>query len=345
MKASYSNPMSSRRVDPLVQSHTDLFGHVPPQPAPVPAAPKAARRLTFSEDGRQLDVVFERSARARRIVIRVDPMAKTVVVVAPVLEPMATIERYVRSKIAWALAALDGLATSRAEDAIDIEHAGETLTIAYEPSARARRVALRVDPRTGHVKLIVPPRMSKEQALAFARQNAAWIAVRLKRRQEPVPFSDDAMIPLFGVPHRIRHRPDARGTVWIEGGEIHVAGGVEHVSRRVGDWLTKQLRDRLMPLVREKAARVDRSVAHVTLRDTATQWGSCAKSGVLSFSSRLVFAPPEVVDYVVAHEIAHLVHHNHGARFWALAEKLTSGDMMAGKAWLRRHGPSLMRYG
>ena len=271
MKASYSNPMSSRRVDPLVQSHTDLFG--------------------------------------------------------PTLSPSLPV------------------APARAANAVDIAYAGETLTIVYAPSARARRVALRVDPRSGQVKLVVPQRMSRERALAFAQQNAAWIAVRLKRRPVPVPFGDGAIIPLFDVPHRIRHRPDVRGTVWLESGEIHVAGGVEHVSRRVGDWLRARLRETVMPLVRDKAARVDRVVTHVMLRDTATQWGSCAKSGVLSFSSRLVFAPPEVVDYVVAHEIAHLVHHNHGARFWALAEKLTSGDMTAGKAWLRRHGPSLMRYG
>lgn len=338
--------MSSRRVDPLIKPQADLFGcALPPAPAPSPADPKRPRRLTFAEGGRQLDVQFERSARVRQTSIRVDPMARTVVVVAPVLEPMAAIEGFVRSKIAWALVALDGLATSRAADAVDIEHAGQTLTIAYEPSTRARRVTLRVDARTGHVKLIVPPRMSRESALAFARQHAAWIAARLKRRQAPVPFADGAIIPLFDVSHRIRHRPDARGTVWIEDGEIHVAGGVEHVSRRVSDWLTKQLREQLMPLVRDKAARIDRPVAHVTLRDTATQWGSCARSGVLCFSLRLALVPLEVVDYVVAHEIAHLVHHNHSARFWTLAEKLTSGDMAVCKAWLRRHGPSLMRYG
>jgi predicted metal-dependent hydrolase len=238
-------------------------------------------------------------------------------------------------------AALDG----RATDAVDIQHAGETLTISCEPSARARRVSLRVDPRTGHIKLVVPPRMSRERALEFARQHAAWIAVRLKRRHVPVPFADGATIPVFDVPHRIRHRPDVRGAVWIEQGEIHVAGGIEHMSRRVGDWLTARLREQVMPLVRDKAARVDRPVAHVTLRDTATQWGSCARSGVLCFSLRLAFAPPDVVDYVIAHEIAHLVHHNHGVRFWALAGKLTSGDMAVCKAWLRRHGQSLMRYG
>jgi hypothetical protein len=334
--------MRSRRVDPLLQSQVDLFGRVASTPAALPPGPT---HLTVVDGGRRLEVRFERSARARRIVIRVDPMAQSVTVVAPLAEPVESVERFVRGRIAWALAALRGVTTSRAADAIDIEHAGETLTIAYEPSARARRVALRVDTRTGHVKLVVPPRMSKERALDFARANAGWIAARLKRRQAPVPFADGAVIPYFDVPHRIRHRPDARGTVWLDNGEIHVAGGVEHISRRVGDWLAARLREHLAPLVRDKAARIERAVGHLSLRDTATQWGSCKKSGDLCFSLRLAFAPPEVVDYVAAHEIAHLVHHNHSARFWALAEKLTSGDMTTCKAWLRRHGQSLMRYG
>jgi predicted metal-dependent hydrolase len=310
----------------------------------LPAA-EPGERLSFTEGGRKLDVQLQRSARVKRTAIRVDPRAKTVIVVAPVLEPVAAIEGFVRGHIAWALAALENLAGNRASDAVDIEHAGETLTIAYEPSRRARRVALRVDARTGHVKLVVPPRMSRARALDFARQHAAWIAARLKRRLAPVPFADGATIPYFDMPHRIRHRPDARGTVWIENGEIHVAGGIEHVSRRVGDWLAAQLRAHIVPLARDKAARVDRHVGHVSLRDTATQWGSCTRSGDLCFSLRLAFAPRDVVDYVVAHEVAHLVHHNHSGRFWALAERLTAGDMAVCKAWLRRHGPALMRYG
>ncbi len=335
--------MSRQRVDPLLQPPADLFGHVPALPRASPL--QGPVRLTIADGGRSLDVELVRSARATRTVIRVDPMAKTVRVTAPALEPMEAIERFVRGRIAWALAALRGLATRRAADAVDIEHAGETLTIAWEPSPRARRVALRVDARTGHVKLVVPVRMSKERALDFARANAAWIAARLKRRQAPVPFADGSVIPFFDVPHRIRHRPDARGTVWIENGEIHVAGGADHVSRRVSDWLVARLRERLAPLAQEKAARIDKRVGYVSLRDTATQWGSCTRSGDLCFSVRLAFAPVEVVDYVVAHEIAHLVHHNHSARFWTLAQKLTSGDMATCKAWLRRHGQSLMRYG
>jgi predicted metal-dependent hydrolase len=333
--------MPTQRIDPVASLQSDLFGHVAPPSAPL----GIPERLTFTDRGRTLDALLERRSRVRRTSIRVDPISKSVVVVAPPLEPRASIERFVRDRLGWALAALDGLAASRAADTVELVHAGEMLAIMYEPSERARRVSLRVDSRTGHVKLVVPPRMSRERAVAFARQHAAWVAARLKRRNSPVPFADGAVIPVFDVPHRIRHQADSRGTVWVEGDEIHVAGGGGHVSRRVGDWLQAELRAHVMPLVRDKADRVGRPVIRVTLRDTATQWGSCARSGTLCFSLRLVFAPREVVDYVVAHEIAHLVHHNHSARFWMLAEKLTTGDMAACKTWLRRHGQSLMRYG
>ncbi|MCW5746223.1 MAG: M48 family metallopeptidase [Alphaproteobacteria bacterium] len=340
--------MSRSRVDPAVPLQADLFGNAVAVPSPPTVAPPPGdvpTHLVLFEAGQRLELLIERSARIKRSVMRVDAKARTVVIVAPPREPMASIERFARARIGWALAALQGLAGSRVTDAVDIEHAGQTLTIAYELSARARRVALRVDARTGHVKLVVPSRMSRQRALEFARQNAGWIAARLKRRLAPVPLVDGATIPVFGQPHRIRHRPDARGSAWLQDGEIHVAGAAPHVARRVGDWLSAQLRARIVPLAREKAARIDRRVAIVSLRDTATQWGSCAQSGRLCFSLRLAFAPPAVVDYVVAHEVAHLVHHNHGVRFWALARKLTDGDMAACKAWLRRHGPSLMRYG
>jgi predicted metal-dependent hydrolase len=264
---------------------------------------------------------------------RVDPLARLQADLFGVPPPP------VRPAVAPAAPAPAGDATVR------IPFAGGMLDILYVPSTRARRCALRVDARTGGVKLIVPPRMARARALDFARENAAWIALRLERRPVPVPYADGAVIPLFGVPHRIRHRPESRGTVWIEAGEIHVAGDARHVARRVRDWLDAQLRAHLAPLARAKAVRVGRRVGHVSLRDTATQWGSCARSGDLCFSLRLVFAPPAVVDYVVAHEVAHLVHHNHGARFWALAATLTGGDMETSKAWLRRHGLALMRFG
>jgi predicted metal-dependent hydrolase len=228
---------------------------------------------------------------------------------------------------------------------LTIAHAGDTLPVTFVRSRRARRVSLRVDPMGRRIVLTAPLRMPRDVALQFARTQAGWIAARLRRLPSPRPFADGAEVPLFGEPHRIRHRGDARGTVWREGAEIHVAGRPEHLPRRLRDWLAGELRRRLVPLVHAKAARVERPVKRITLRDGRSRWGSCGPDGSLSFSWRLVFAPPEVLDYLVAHEVAHLVHLNHGPRFWALARRLTDGPLEPPHAWLKKNGEILLQYG
>jgi predicted metal-dependent hydrolase len=226
-----------------------------------------------------------------------------------------------------------------------IDHAGASLPVTFLRSARARRVSLRVDPAHRRIVLTVPMRMSQAVALEFARRQAGWIAARLKRLPERRPFVDGAEVPLFGAPHFIRHRPDARGTVWIEGAEIHVAGRPEHLPRRLRDWLVAEMRRRLTPMVHAKALRVQRPVKRITLRDNRSRWGSCGPDGSLTFSWRLVFAPAVVVDYLVAHEVAHLVHLNHGPRFWSLARELCEGSMDEAHAWLKQHSQTLLQYG
>jgi len=228
---------------------------------------------------------------------------------------------------------------------LTIAHAGETLPVTFVRNARARRASLRVDPANRRIVLTAPLRMARGTAVGFAEAQAGWIAARLGRLPERRPFVDGAEIPLFGVPHRVRHRPDARGTVWREDGEIHVAGRAEHLPRRLRDWLTAELRERLVPLVQAKAARAERSVKRITVRDTRSRWGSCGPDAAMSFSWRLVFAPPEVLDYLAAHEAAHLVHLNHGPRFWALARALCDGPIEGPQAWLKKNGETLLQYG
>ena len=224
-------------------------------------------------------------------------------------------------------------------------HAGDTLPVTFVRSARARRASLRVDPARRRIVLTAPLRMARATAVSFAEQQAAWIAARLKRLPARRPFEHGAELPVFGTPHRVRHRPDARGAVWIEGNEIHVAGRAEHLPRRLRDWLTAEMKKRLALLVEAKARRIERSARRITVRDSRSRWGSCGPDGSLSFSWRLVFAPPEVLDYLVAHEVAHLVHMNHGARFWALAESLCDGPMAPPQAWLKANGETLLQYG
>jgi predicted metal-dependent hydrolase len=215
-------------------------------------------------------------------------------------------------------------------------------------SARARRLALRIDAGLGAVELVLPGRLGLAAGLEFLAARRGWVAARLAVLPERIPFRDGAEIPLLGVPHRIRHLGE-RGAagqriVGIADGEIRVLGGTEHIGRRVRDHLKELARQECQRRARELAAQLERRVARVSVRDTTSRWGSCTASGNLAFSWRLVLAPVAVLDYVVAHEVAHLVEMNHGVRFWRLVGRL-SPDWERQRAWLRRNRTRLLRYG
>jgi predicted metal-dependent hydrolase len=217
--------------------------------------------------------------------------------------------------------------------------------VAIRVSQRARRVSLRIDAAARGVELVVPRRMSTLPALRFLSEHRGWIAARLATLPAPVPFADGATIPLFGLPYRIRHT-DQRGAppVVIGDGEIRVRGDPAHLPRRVRDQLVLVARREFALRARAVAARIGKTVARVSVRDTRSRWGSCSSRGSLSFSWRLVFAPDAVIDYVVAHEVAHLVEMNHGPRFWRLVASLVP-DMDTSRAWLKRHRARLLSYG
>jgi predicted metal-dependent hydrolase len=136
-----------------------------------------------------------------------------------------------------------------------------------------------------------------------------------------------------------------RGRIRREGGNLIIPGEPEHLARRVADWLKAEARRVIADRVRAKAARAGLKFSSIAVRDTTTRWGSCTCDGCLSFSWRLFLAPDYVLDYVVAHEVAHLRHLDHGTRFWKLTAQLTDGDVELAKAWLNGHGQDLLRYG
>lgn len=226
---------------------------------------------------------------------------------------------------------------------------GTEFSLPTRRSARARRMLLRVDPARGGPELVLPAGVAPEVAADFARRHLGWLRLRLARLPERIGFADGAVIPVLGVPHRIRHRPDQRGGAWRlldpdGSAELHAAGLAEHLGRRVTDFLKAEARKAIAPRARAYAAALGRPLGRITVRDTASRWGSCSARGDLSFSWRLVLAPEPVLDYVVAHEAAHLVEMNHSARFWRLVERLRPG-YEAERAWLKRHGGRLHAYG
>ncbi|KAA5603483.1 M48 family metallopeptidase [Roseospira marina] len=223
---------------------------------------------------------------------------------------------------------------------------GRAVPLEVRVNPRARRVALKVDGAAGRVILVLPHRRDEKAARRFLGDRTAWLAEALNRLPPPVALADGAEVPIGGVPHPIRHCPDARRGVWLEDdGTLCVSGQAEHLPRRVQDWLKARARTVLTERVAAHAARLGVTPGRITLRDTRSRWGSCAPSGALNFSWRLVMAPEWVLDYVAAHEVAHLRELNHSPAFWAHVETLVPGAREPARAWLREHGTALQRVG
>ncbi|ROP90528.1 hypothetical protein EDC65_2378 [Stella humosa] len=226
---------------------------------------------------------------------------------------------------------------------------GMELAVRLKVHPRACRIVLRVDPQDASIDLVVPRGVRLAEAVAFARSKGEWIRRRIEALPPKVPFVDGNVIPVLGCDRRIRHRglrcAEARGAVWTEEpGELHVVGEDAHLPRRIADWLKLQAREDFARRARLFAETTGQEVRRVVVRDTRSRWGSCAVDGTLSFSWRLVHAPAFVIDYVVAHEVAHLTEMNHGRHFWAVVDRLVP-DSGRPRAWLRVKGGSLLRFG
>ena len=221
---------------------------------------------------------------------------------------------------------------------------GREVPLTVRRNPRARRLTLRLDQASGAAQLSLPRGVALAEGLDFARSRTDWILAQLDSLPPRVPFMEGARVPYLGEPYLIRCAPWARRGVWREAGSIWVSGFAEHLSRRVTDHLRQEARRELSGRARDKAAGIGRRVSRVSIRDTRSRWGSCSSDGELNFSWRLILAPEAVLDYVVAHEVAHLVHLNHGPRFWALVATLT-GEVAGPRRWLRENGGALLRYG
>ncbi|WP_093158198.1 M48 family metallopeptidase [Aliiruegeria lutimaris] len=208
-------------------------------------------------------------------------------------------------------------------------------------SARARRYSLRVSRLDGRVTLTMPKSASPARALEFAREKAAWIRTRLADRPSEVLADFGASLPVDG--RQMRIEAGSRNLLDMEGGRIVVSQRSKSAPAAVLALLRALARDRLVAASDHFAEGLGRDYSRITLRDTCSRWGSCSSAGALMYSWRLILAPPEVLRYVAAHEVAHLAEMNHGPRFWAQVERLYPG-YQAHRVWLRSHGETLHRY-
>jgi predicted metal-dependent hydrolase len=223
----------------------------------------------------------------------------------------------------------------------------EVVAITVKVSARSRSYRLSL-PHGGQPLLTVPRSGRWPEAKAFLERHADWLAERLEASVKPVAFVRGAIVPLRGVNHRIVPTGRVRGIVEVGEHEgeyaLLVPGAPEHRARRLIDWLKIEAERDLARRCALHAANLGVSVKSISMRSQATRWGSCSSTGKLNFNWRLILAPPYVLDYVAAHEVAHLVEMNHSQAFWDTVES-TLPSMERGREWLRSHGRELMVYG
>jgi hypothetical protein len=252
-------------------------------------------------------------------------------------------------------------------ETIEVKLRGLSVPILVRRSSRARRFSLQINEAQHGAVLTMPAYSSFAEADEFLSHHLDWLKDRVAGLASPVPFTQGAVVPLRGFAHVLHFAGSVRrrGVVWIEEAEdtkaapawpggarvplkrlprLCVTGEHEHAPRRLLDWLKRQAHQDLKTRVTVHAKRLRLTPSRIFVRDQTTRWGSCSTTGALSFSWRLVLAPPFVLDYLAGHEVAHLGQMNHGPRFWALVTRAMPRHGQA-QEWLHKHGASLHRYG
>jgi predicted metal-dependent hydrolase len=224
---------------------------------------------------------------------------------------------------------------------------GKRVVVTLKTNPRARRYIVKVNPSTGEVSVVAPDSRSLDRALAFARHERDWIATRLAGIPRRVPLKFGKHILYRGRRHEVRYGGRNRKSVWTDGKRkrrfIRVSRRGAEGEIALRNWLKREARTQIAKRVVIYAEQLRVRPERITIRDTTSRWGSCSSTRHLSFSWRLILAPPRVFSYVIAHEVAHLRALSHSKRFWAIVEELV-GNSENSQAWLNRNGAFLHRY-
>lgn len=229
-----------------------------------------------------------------------------------------------------------------------IEVAGRSLPLKIARNARAKRLTLRILPGARGLKVTVPPHVMQSEIDDFLSRNMGWIQSKLELVPDKPMLRAGVKVPIRGVNHLIVHRKGRGVTHTLMGGDgaaqLIVFGDPKFLTRRVADFLKKEAKREIEALVAHHSAKVGRKAKSIAYRDTTSRWGSCTSDGKLSFSWRIMMAPPAVINYLVAHEVAHLKEMNHSKKFWDLCAELCP-DTDRCKKWLKRNGNKLQAIG
>ncbi len=228
----------------------------------------------------------------------------------------------------------------------EINIGGRAAPLIARVNRRAKRLILKVDPTAGEILVTAPSKRALPEAIAFARSSAGWIAAQLDDSLLARPFEPGGQALFRGVAHLIVHDQQSRRPVEIreEPPRLIVGGDGVHLNRRIVDWMKREARKNLADAVARYCAELDVKRRSISIRDPSSRWGSCSSDGRLSFSWRLIMAPPWVLDYVAAHECVHLIHMHHGPAFWRQVKAL-GVNARAAEDWFDTHGARLFAYG
>ena len=226
---------------------------------------------------------------------------------------------------------------------------GRKVGVIVQSHPTSRKLSLRLVPGEDTVKVVSPTNCPLPEIIDFITRQKNWIADRLDQQPIKKNYRAGDSIPILGRDHKIiridpvKNTRTTKGTAWLESEQLFIKSHPEHLPRRVKDFLKKEVRFEINLRAQEKAASINKKITAIRIKDTSSRWGSCSTQGNLNFSWRLIFAPEQVLDYVVAHEVAHLEHMNHSALFWALVDELTTTRNWSQK-WLKLNGSQLLAY-
>lgn len=210
-------------------------------------------------------------------------------------------------------------------------------------SPRIGKLILRIDSKERLPVLSVPHFCSQRRAVKFVNENMDWILQSLAKLPEIKKFSDGETISLFGQNITISHRPQEKGGVWIENDLLCVSGDSQFLHRRIRDYIRRRAKDEFYMRSKKLAEQIGCTLNGVVIKDTKSRWGSCSSLNNINYSWRIALAPNFVIDYLMAHEVSHLLHQDHSESFWKCVAKLCP-EWSKGNSWLRRNGKTLYAY-
>ena len=207
--------------------------------------------------------------------------------------------------------------------------------IHLEKSTRAKHILLKQNPK-GEIVLICPRLCPKMMAVRFAKTQIPWIQAHLQYAPKEQVFKSGDTITLLGNNYTLQ----SGKLTEIQGDQLIISGRPEFFHRRVCSYAQKVLLNHVQQQVALLTKKLNVQAGRITLRNTSSRWGSCSSTHNLSFCWKIAFAPVDVIDYLVAHEVAHLVQLNHSPKFWALVDELTP-YRAASERWLKKNGRKL----